>query len=122
MRLGSDLLSFPQLAASVKKVAARVSPSDAMNNLKALEETQRLLSYHTKESNDQHTTMVKMAQTNKEKAAAVVKAFHKGARLWNSFGVLLILHPAAQCALAPLATLGFAVRLRWSRRRATKLG
>jgi methyl-accepting chemotaxis protein len=41
---------------------------------RSLEETQRLLSYHTKESNDQHTTMVKMAQTNKEKAAAVVKA------------------------------------------------
>ncbi|MBI4860018.1 MAG: methyl-accepting chemotaxis protein [Candidatus Riflebacteria bacterium] len=41
---------------------------------KSLEETQRLLSYHTKESNDQHNSMVKMAQNNKEKAAAVVKA------------------------------------------------
>ncbi|HMC26515.1 MAG TPA: DNA polymerase III subunit [Verrucomicrobiae bacterium] len=50
MRLGSDLLSFPQLAASVKKVAARVSPSDAMKNLKSLEETQRLLFTNVQEA------------------------------------------------------------------------
>ena len=50
MRLGADLLSFPQLAASVKKVAARVSPSDAMKNLKSLEETQRLLFTNVQEA------------------------------------------------------------------------
>src|SRR5438105_10546245 len=50
MRLGSDLLSFPQLAASVKKVAARVSPSDAMKNLKSFEEMQRLLFTNVQEA------------------------------------------------------------------------
>src|SRR5256885_8856130 len=39
IRLGSDLLRFPQLAASVKKVAARVFPSHAIFNFQSPGET-----------------------------------------------------------------------------------
>ena len=50
MRLGGELLSFPQLAASVKKVAGRISAVDAMQNLRLLEETQRLLFTNVQEA------------------------------------------------------------------------
>ncbi len=50
MRLGAELLTFPQFGASVKKVAARISPVDAMQNLRLLEDTQRLLSTNVQEA------------------------------------------------------------------------
>lgn len=50
MRLGAELLTFPQLAASIKKVAGRISPADAMRNLRLLEETQRLLYTNVQEA------------------------------------------------------------------------
>ena len=50
LQLGSELLTFPQLAASVQKVSARIAPTDAMHNLKLLEETQRLLGTNVQEA------------------------------------------------------------------------
>lgn len=43
LRLGGGMLTFPQLAETARRVAARVSPQQAMENLHALEQTQRLL-------------------------------------------------------------------------------
>jgi hypothetical protein len=50
MRVGSELLSFPQLSATVAKVGSRITPADAMKNLRLLEETQRLLSTNVQEA------------------------------------------------------------------------
>ncbi len=50
LQLGSDLLSFPQLAATVQKIAKRIAPADAIHNLKLLEETQRLLGTNVQEA------------------------------------------------------------------------
>ena len=50
MQLGSELLSFPQLAGAVQKIATRIAPVDAMQNLRLLEETQRLLGTNVQEA------------------------------------------------------------------------
>jgi DNA polymerase-3 subunit delta' len=50
MQLCSDLVTFPQLNATIKKIAARISPADAMQNLRLLEETQRLLYTNVQEA------------------------------------------------------------------------
>jgi DNA polymerase-3 subunit delta' len=50
LRLGGDLLSFPQLAAATRQVARRVSADEAMDNLQSLEKTQRLLTSNVQEA------------------------------------------------------------------------
>jgi len=50
MQLGAELLTFPQLAATVKKIAGRLAPGEAMQNLRSLEETQRLLNTNVQEA------------------------------------------------------------------------
>jgi DNA polymerase III subunit delta' len=48
--LGNDLLSFPQLSSSIKKVSSRLKPAEAIKNLTLLEETQRLLATNVQEA------------------------------------------------------------------------
>jgi DNA polymerase-3 subunit delta' len=50
MQLGSDLLTFPQLVPNIKTVAQRISAGDAMQNLRLMEETQRLLATNVQEA------------------------------------------------------------------------
>jgi DNA polymerase-3 subunit delta' len=50
MRLGTDLPTFPQLSPTVKKVASRISTAEAMQNLRLMEDTQRLLSTNVQEA------------------------------------------------------------------------
>ena len=50
MQVCADLLTFPQLNATIKKIAARISPADAMQNLRLIEETQRLLYTNVQEA------------------------------------------------------------------------
>jgi len=50
MGVSGDLLSFPQLAANVKKVGSRITPKDAIKNLGLLEETQRQLYTNVQEA------------------------------------------------------------------------
>jgi len=50
LRLGGDMLSFPQLAVATRQVAGRVSPEEAMDNLQSLEKTQRLLTSNVQEA------------------------------------------------------------------------
>jgi DNA polymerase-3 subunit delta' len=48
--LGRDLLSYPECAAATQAVAARLSPADAMENLRQLEGLQRLLFSNVQEA------------------------------------------------------------------------
>src|SRR4051812_48466307 len=50
MKFGAELLTFPQLAASVQKIASRLVPEQAMQNLRSLEEMQRLLGTNVQEA------------------------------------------------------------------------
>jgi DNA polymerase-3 subunit delta' len=50
LRLGGQMLSFPQLAEATRKVAGRVSAQEAMENLQSLEQTQRLLTSNVQEA------------------------------------------------------------------------
>jgi DNA polymerase III subunit delta' len=50
LRLGQEMLAYPELAAVAKKIAGRISPQDAMENLRSLEQTQRLLSSAAQEA------------------------------------------------------------------------
>lgn len=50
LRLGDDLLAFPQLAPQVQTVANRLTTDDAMRNLQQLETTQRLLFTNVQEA------------------------------------------------------------------------
>jgi DNA polymerase III subunit delta' len=58
--LGNDLLSFPQLSGSIKKVGARVRPAEAMKNLGLLEETQRLLATNVQEALALEVSLLKL--------------------------------------------------------------
>src|SRR5260221_5090989 len=49
MQICTDSLSFPQLTPSLQKIARRISPAEALQNLQLLEETQRLLSTNVQE-------------------------------------------------------------------------
>jgi DNA polymerase-3 subunit delta' len=46
----SELLSFPQLAAASKAIAARVKPAEALNNISVLESTQQMLHTNVQEA------------------------------------------------------------------------
>jgi len=46
----SELFAFPDLAADAQAVAARISPQEAMGNLRQLEQTQRLLHTNVQEA------------------------------------------------------------------------
>ena len=48
--LGDELLCFPQLAGAARAVAGRISVADAVENLRVLEETQRLLFSNVQEA------------------------------------------------------------------------
>jgi len=50
LRLGQELFTYPELAAMVRKVAGRISPQEAMENLRLLEQTQRLLTSNVQEA------------------------------------------------------------------------
>ena len=49
-QVGSELCSFPELAAATAAVARRISPAQAMENLQLLERTQRLLFSNVQEA------------------------------------------------------------------------
>ena len=50
LRVGGELLSFPQVREATRKVARRVSATQAMENLQSLEKTQRLLTSNVQEA------------------------------------------------------------------------
>ena len=50
LRLGEQMSAYPELAAMVKTVARRISPQDAMENLRLMEDTQRLLASTVQEA------------------------------------------------------------------------
>lgn len=50
LRLGDDLMAFPQLAPQAQAVADRISSEDALHNLQQLETTQRLLFTNVQEA------------------------------------------------------------------------
>lgn len=50
LRLSGNLLTYPELAAMVKSVARRITPEQAMENLRLLEQTQRLLASNVQEA------------------------------------------------------------------------
>ena len=50
LALGDELVCFPHLAAAARAVAVRISPGDAAENLRVLEETQRLLGSNVQEA------------------------------------------------------------------------
>jgi len=50
MRLGGELFTYPQLAGAAQTVAGRMTPEQAMENLRVLDETQRLLSGNIQEA------------------------------------------------------------------------
>jgi len=60
LNLGSELLTFPQLSASIDRISKRVTAADAMANLKLLEETQRLLGTNVQEALALEVGMLKL--------------------------------------------------------------
>ncbi len=50
LNAGSEMLTFPQLKTAANAVAKRISPSDAVENLQILEQTQRLLGSNVQEA------------------------------------------------------------------------
>ena len=50
LRLSRDMFTYPELAAMVQAVARRLSPEQAMDNLRLLEQTQRLLASTVQEA------------------------------------------------------------------------
>ena len=50
LRLGQEMFTYPQLAEAAARVAQRVSPQQAMENLHLLEQTQRLLASNVQEA------------------------------------------------------------------------
>jgi hypothetical protein len=49
-KLGENLLNFPQLKSSVEAIAKRISPKDALENLRVMEQTHRLLYTNVQEA------------------------------------------------------------------------
>lgn len=49
-RIGEDLFSYPEFAQATRVVAARVGPADALENLRQIEQTQRLLHFNVQEA------------------------------------------------------------------------
>jgi DNA polymerase-3 subunit delta' len=50
LRLGSDLLAYPNFAHTARRIANRLTPEQAMENLQLLEQTQRLLASNVQEA------------------------------------------------------------------------
>jgi DNA polymerase-3 subunit delta' len=50
MRLGRELFTYPELAEAAARVARRISPRQAMENLQSLEQLQRLLASNVQEA------------------------------------------------------------------------
>ena len=50
LKLGHELFTFPEFAAQIQAVAARISPDQGLENLQLLEQTQRLLSSNVQEA------------------------------------------------------------------------
>lgn len=50
LRLGSPMSTYPQLATAVQEIARRISTQQAMENLRVIEETQRLLASNVQEA------------------------------------------------------------------------
>lgn len=50
LRVGGEMLSFPQVSAATQQVARRLSAEQAMENLQSLEKTQRLLTSNVQEA------------------------------------------------------------------------
>jgi hypothetical protein len=50
MRLGREMFTYPDLAPDTTRVASRLSPVQAMENLRLLEKTQRLLTSNVQEA------------------------------------------------------------------------
>jgi len=50
MRLGEELFTYPQLTGAARTVAGRMPREQAMENLRVLAETQRLLSGNIQEA------------------------------------------------------------------------
>jgi len=50
LRLGGEMFTYPELAAMVKTVAQRITPEQAVENLRLLEQTQRLLASNVQEA------------------------------------------------------------------------
>ncbi|MEO7299491.1 MAG: hypothetical protein ABI042_13055 [Verrucomicrobiota bacterium] len=50
LRVGADMLTFPQFLTAARTVAARISPADAVTNLQIVEQTQRLLGSNVQEA------------------------------------------------------------------------
>jgi len=50
LRLGHEMFTYPELAAMIQQVARRISPEQAMENLRLLEQTQRLLASNVQEA------------------------------------------------------------------------
>src|SRR5205814_4086705 len=49
LRVGQEMFTYPELSAMVKTVARRITPDQAMENLRLLEQTQRLLASNVQE-------------------------------------------------------------------------
>jgi len=50
LRLGQEMFTYPELAQAVKAIARRITPDQAMENLRLLEQTQRLLASNVQEA------------------------------------------------------------------------
>lgn len=50
LRLGEEMFTYPELAGLVRNVARRISPPQAMENLRLIEQTQRLLGSNVQEA------------------------------------------------------------------------
>jgi len=50
LRLGADLLAYPSLGEAARRLASRLTPQQAMENLQVLEQTQRLLASNVQEA------------------------------------------------------------------------
>jgi hypothetical protein len=50
LRLGRELFAFPELAEAAGHVARRISHADAIENLRVIEDTQRLLMSNVQEA------------------------------------------------------------------------
>lgn len=50
LRLGEKMFTYPELAGKIQNVARRITPQEAMENLRLLEQTQRLLASNVQEA------------------------------------------------------------------------
>lgn len=60
LRLGSDLLAYPELNDASRRVAVRLTPGQALENLQCLEQTQRLLASNVQEALALEVSLLKL--------------------------------------------------------------